>query len=109
MASTPESEKTERIGWLCATMVILGILFVLSKANACALACNSCNSPSKPDVCKDEFFELAPSDSRYSNTHTCTPGARVEVVASPPAPKPGIMCHCINNDHAAPATSASAK
>jgi hypothetical protein len=109
MASTPESEKTERIGWLCVTMVILGILFMLSKANACALACNSCNQhESSPAVCKDEFFEMG-TDTRYSNTHTCTPGARVEVVTSPPAPKPGILCHCINTNQAAPATSASAK
>lgn len=104
---TPESEKTERIGWLCATMVILGILFVLSKANACALACNSCNSPSTPAVCKDEFYEI--KNDGYASNHTCTPGARVEVVASPPAPKPGILCHCPNSDQGAPATPAPPK
>lgn len=106
---TPESEKTERIGWLCATMVILGILFVLSKANACALACSSCNDHGQtPPVCKDEFFEMG-SNERYSNTHTCTPGARVEIVASPPAPKPGIMCHCPNNGPSPTATPAPSK
>ena len=94
-----ESEKTERIGWLCITMVVLGMLFVLNKANACALACNSCNShESAPSICKDEFYEIDTNNSRYANnTHTCTPGARVEMVASPPAPRPGIICHCINN------------
>ena len=106
---TPESEKTERIGWLCATMVILGILFVLSKANACALACNSCNShDSAQSPCKDEFFEMGNND-RYSNNHTCYPGARVEYVTSPPAPKAGIMCHCINNAPGASATPAPIK
>lgn len=107
MSDEAAKQKTERIGWLCVTMVILGILFMLSKANACALACNSCNSPSKPDVCKEEFYEI--KHDGYASNHTCTPGARVEVVASPPAPKPGILCHCINNEPGAPATSASAK
>lgn len=105
--STPESEKTERIGWLCATMVILGILFVLSKANACAMACNSCNSPDKPPVCKDEFYEI--KNDGYASSHTCTPGARVEVISSPPAPKPGILCHCPNNDQPGQATPAPSK
>lgn len=109
MASTPDSEKTERIGYLCFTMAFLGVLFFLMKANACALACNSCNQHEQaPSVCKDEFFEMGTND-RYSNNHTCTPGARVEVVASPPAPKPGIMCHCINKDQAGSATPAPSK
>ncbi len=109
MATTPDSEKTERIGWLCATIMVLGLLFFLTKINACALACNSCNShESAPSVCKDEFYEID-TNNRYRNSHTCTPGARVEVVASPPAPKPGVLCHCINNDHDAGATSAAPK
>jgi hypothetical protein len=98
MAEDNSKQKTERIGWLCVTLIILGILFVLNKANACALACNSCNSPNKTEPCRDEFYEIG-GNERYASNHTCTPGARVEVVASPPAPKPGILCHCINNDH----------
>lgn len=106
MPDNRDSEKTERIGWLCATIMILGLLFFLAKINACALACNSCNPKDNgPVLCKDEFFEIDPNN-RYRNSHTCTPGARVEVVASPPAPKPGVMCRCINNDKAPPATSA---
>lgn len=107
MATTPDSEKTERIGWLCATIMILGFLFFLTKINACALACNSCSSADKPDVCKDEFYEI--KNDGYASKHTCYPGARVEVVASPPAPKPGIMCHCINTERDAGAPSAAEK
>jgi hypothetical protein len=104
--ATADSEKTERIGWLCATIMILGLLFFLAKINACAMACNSCNAKdNQPAQCKDEFFEIDPNN-RYRNSHTCTPGATVEVVASPPAPKPGVLCRCINNNRPAPATSA---
>lgn len=103
-----DSEKTTRIGYLCLTLLVLGLLYFLNKANACTLACNSCSSVNTPAVCKDEFFEMG-TDNRYSNDHTCTPGARVEVVASPPAPKPGIMCHCINSPDEAGVAQAPAK
>lgn len=106
MASTDQSEKTERIGWLCATIMVLGALVFLAKINACALACNSCNNNSPP-TCKDEFYEI--KNDGYASSHTCTPGARVEVVSSPPAPKPGILCHCINSDPAGSATPAQPK
>lgn len=103
MANTPDSEKTKRIGWLCVTVALLGVLFFLTKTNACALACNSCNQrDSAPVVCKDEFHEIKDG---YPTNFACTPGAKAEVVASPPAPKPGIMCHCINKDQAGSATS----
>jgi len=109
MASTTDSEKTTRIGWLCLTIALLGVLFFLNKANACAMACNSCNShDSAPAVCKDEFYEID-TNNRYRNNHTCTPGARVEVVASPPAPKPGVICRCINKDQEGSATPAPSK
>jgi len=101
-----ESEKTTRVGFMAFAAVVLGFFFLLSKENACALACNSCDTPSppaRPEVCKDEFYEIQSNNDRYPATHTCTPGARVEIVSSPPAPKPGIMCHCINNP---PATDA---
>lgn len=100
-----DAEKTSRIGYLCWTIVTLGLLFFLFKINACNMACNAFNSPNKPDPCKDEFFEMK-LDSKESSYHTCTPGARVEIVASPPAPKPGILCHCINNPDDAGGASA---
>ena len=108
MASDPNSEKSSRIGMLCFTMAFLGLLLFLTKINACALACSSCNSPAKPEVCKDEFFEISDT-SRYGNNHSCTPGARAEVVSSPPAPKPGILCHCINNGKVDPGTQDAGK
>lgn len=109
MSDQADKQKTERIGWLCVTMVILGLFFTLTKTNACALACNSCNShDSTPEKCKDEFYEID-TNNRYRNSHTCTPGARVEIVASPPAPKPGVLCHCTNSDQAAPATQDAGK
>ena len=104
MSDNIQGEKTGRIAMLCVTMVILGFFFLLFKAEACA----SCNKPSQPDVCKDEFYEIS-ENNRYGNSHTCTPGARAEVVASPPAPKPGIMCHCINKDQPADAGQPSPK
>lgn len=106
MSDNYEGEKTGRIAMLCVTLVILGFFFFLLKADACS-SCNRVDN--SPPVCKDEFFELG-NDGRYSNNnHTCYPGARVEVVASPPAPKPGIMCHCINKDQAGDAGQAPAK
>lgn len=108
---TKDSEKTGRIGMLCVTLAFLGLLLFLSKANACSLACNSCNSPSHSttsEVCKDEFFEIE-SNSRYQVQHSCTPGARAEIVTSPPAPKPGILCHCINSGPDAGAAPAPSK
>jgi hypothetical protein len=80
--STDSENKTIRIALLCATMVILGLMVTVTKGG-----CGSCdNSP----TCRDEFFQV-------DNDHThniCDPGASVEIVTSPPAPKPGIICHC---------------
>lgn len=98
------SEKTTRIGLLCFTIAVLGLLFFLNKVNACALACNACNAP-VDHTCKDEFIEI--KNDGYASNHACTPGARVEVVSSPPAPKPGIMCHCINSSEDAGGASGS--
>jgi len=108
MASTPDSEKTERIGWLCVTMMILGLFLMITKSNACGSVFGSCNAPAKTEACKDEFFEIG-DNSRYGNNHSCTPGARAEVVSSPPAPKPGIICHCINKDQDGQATQDAGK
>jgi hypothetical protein len=81
-----DSEKTERIGYLCLTIVVLGMMFTAVKLNAC----QSCNKPDPPEVCRDEFVPID------SERHSCTPGARAEVVTSPPAPKAGLLCHCEN-------------
>lgn len=80
------AHKTGRITIFCIMIVILGGLFFAYKVDACK---------DKPaDVaCKDEFYEIT-NDSRSNNNHTCSPGAVVEVVNAPPAPKPGIICHC---------------
>ncbi len=77
-----EDHKTGRIAILSILLFLLGLLFFLFKIDACK---------SSPSNCKDEFFEIK---SDYRNEHTCSPGAVAEVVNSPPAPKPGIICHC---------------
>ena len=92
MPNSTDSEKTTRVGFLCLTMVVLGILLFCSKMNAC-ISCGK--EDTTPAACKDEFYEIK-SDG-YASNHACTPGARVEIVASPPAPKPGILCHCEKN------------
>lgn len=92
--------KTVRIGFLCLTMGFLGLLFFCSKMNAC----QSCGKDA-PAVCKDEFVEFVGPQDRYNNNnHSCTPGARVEIVNSPPAAKAGVMCHCPDGTQAAPVT-----
>ncbi len=106
MSDDKESEKSSRIGMLCVTMAFLGLLLFLSKVNACALACNSCNGPNSPTPCKDEFHEIKDG---YPSNFTCYPGAKAEVVTSPPAPKPGVMCHCINSEPGSQATPTPSK
>lgn len=98
--SNPDDEKTIRIGFLCVTMAFLGLLLFCSKMNACQSCGKEDNTPA---ACKDEFIEIKADG--YAANHACTPGARVEVVASPPAPKPGIICHCDKN---VPASAPSA-
>lgn len=84
--SDPVAQKTGRIALLCLTIVVLGLFFFLFKVDACK---------SSPDNCREEFVEIQNNDVRgYGNNHKCSTGAIVEVVSSPPAPKPGIMCHC---------------
>ena len=76
-----DSEKTQRIGFLCLTMVALGGLLFLAKTDTCS----SCNA----STCRDEFYAF-----EATNNPTCTQGARAEIVTSPPAPKAGVLCHC---------------
>ena len=78
------SHKTGRIAILALMICILGAFFFAYKVNACA------EKPAQPTPCKDEFFQV---DSDHP-ARACSPGAKAEWVNSPPAPKPGIMCHC---------------
>jgi len=80
------SHKTGRIAILCITLAVLGLFYFLYKVEACS---------SKPENCRDEFVEMK-SDG-YRSDHKCSPGAIVEVITAPPAPKPGIMCRCPKN------------
>lgn len=80
-----DSEKSVRVGYLCTTIVMLGLMVFLAKMDACTLACNSCAT----DGCNDAFFET----DKYPEIE-CRRGAVAEVVSSPPAPKAGILCHC---------------
>lgn len=79
------NHKTWRIVVLALMVCILGAFFFAFKVNACA------TKPEPPPTCKDEFHQV---DSDHPN-HACAPGAKAEWVTSPPAPKPGIMCHCV--------------
>ena len=79
------SHKTGRIAILALMICILGAFFFAYKVNACA------EKAPQPYVCKDEFFQV---DTDHP-AHACSPGAKAEWVTSPPAPKPGIMCHCV--------------
>lgn len=84
------SHKTGRIALLCGTLIVLGFFFFLFKVGAC----DGCNKPKleTTPICKDEFVEI--KNDGYASKHSCDPGATVEVVNSPPAPKAGIICHC---------------
>lgn len=93
-ADSERAHKTGRITILSILVLLLGLFVFLFKIDACS---------SKPENCKDEFFEIK---NDYTNNHACSPGAVAEVVNSPPAPKPGIICHCPG--HATPAASPSA-
>lgn len=82
------AHKTGRIAILSFLVLFLGLFVFLFKVDACS---------SKPENCKDEFFEIK---NDYTNNHSCSPGATAEVVNSP---KPGIICHCPG--HAPPTAS----
>ena len=92
-----ESEKSFRFVMVCILAGVLGFFYFLFKVEACR---------STPDTCKDSFHPLNPD---AFNDETCSIGAVAEVVNSPPAPKPGILCHCVKDHPAVPAGSASAK
>lgn len=82
--SDEQSHRTGRIAILSVLIFALGCLFFVYKTESCKAT---------PANCKDEFFEIK-TESGYRNEHACAPGATAEVVNSPPAPKPGILCHC---------------
>ncbi|CAB4196796.1 hypothetical protein UFOVP1290_316 [uncultured Caudovirales phage] len=92
-------EKTYRFALLCMTVVFCSLWFFLFKVKAC-------DNVTKEELCHEEFIEITSDTHR----HKCFVGASVEVVNSPPAPKAGIMCHCINNrPDASTASSAQQK
>jgi hypothetical protein len=93
-----DNDRTTRIGYLCFTIVALGIIGFFTKD--CNIMLDSCNATS----CYDEFL---PFDG--NNSKQCSSGAKGEVVNATPdvlGPKgerltsgspPGILCHCINS------------
>jgi hypothetical protein len=95
-----QEQRTWRVFLLCSTVAILGAFTFAYKVDACK------DKPAQVQECKEEFFEIKyNSDDRdHVATHTCTPGAVVEIVSSPPAPRPGIMCHCVSNTRTKPPT-----
>lgn len=84
-----DNDRTTRIGYLCVTIVTLGLIAFLTKD--CDIILQSCNAPTP---CHDEFI---PFDA--TNQKTCYPGARGEVVTT--TTPPGILCHCINSSNKA--------
>lgn len=95
MSDTNDDNKTARIGILCLTMVVLGFFLFCSKMTACQSCGVDKPAPPEPNVCRDSFYEIDTANNKYvNNTVACAPGARAEYVVSPPAPKPGIICHC---------------
>jgi hypothetical protein len=82
------AHKTGRIAILSCLILLLGLFVFCYKTESCK---------SSPLNCKDEFFEIK-NESGYRNEHACSPGAMAEVVNSPPAPKPGILCRCAANN-----------
>lgn len=89
--SDTQAHKTGRIAILAVLLFGLGGLTFCYKTDACAAK----------TTCNDEFMEFH-GDGR---TRACTPGATAEVVLSPPAPKPGILCHCNPPAHPAPSAN----
>jgi hypothetical protein len=79
------NHKTGRIAIFCILLAVLGGLLFAYKVDAC--------KATPADLsCREEFFEI--NKDRYDNDQKCRPGAVIEIVNSPPAPKAGIMCHC---------------
>jgi hypothetical protein len=82
-----DEEKTYRIGFLCGTLILIALLVFLFKTEAC----EGCESASEANAgCKEKYYEI----DEDHHVRTCPRGSKVEVVTSPPAPKPAIICHC---------------
>ena len=79
------AHKTWRIVILSTLVLVIACLTFAFKIDACT---------KMKDTCRDEFFEIKTDDT---SSHACAPGAIVEIVNSPPAPRPGIICHCPSN------------
>jgi hypothetical protein len=85
--SDESDAKTTRIVLLCVVLITISAFFFAYKVEACS------DKPKPVEVCRDEFFIV-------DNDHpvrSCAPGAKAEWVTSPPAPRPGIVCHCFND------------
>ena len=81
--SDESDAKSLRFFIFLVAVVVVSAFFFAFKVNACTATKESC---------KDEFFKI----ENDHIAHTCTVGARAEFITSPPAPFPGIVCHCIN-------------
>lgn len=79
------AHKTGRIVILSILILFLAGGYLIMKVGACT---------HELEVCREEFFEVK---SDNNNSHICSPGAIVEMVNSPPAPRAGIVCHCPGN------------
>lgn len=73
-------------------IIVLALLVFAMCAFTFAYKVGSCETKPETSFCKDAFYEIKNTDAPV--THTCSPGATVEIVNSPPSPKPGILCRC---------------
>jgi hypothetical protein len=83
--SDESDAKSLRFFLFLAAIVILGGFFFAFKVDACR------DKPAIKEPCKDEFFQI---DNDHTS-HVCSPGAKAEFISSPPAPRAGVVCHCI--------------
>jgi hypothetical protein len=88
-----DDNRTARVAFLSVATIILGFMLFLFKVDACQ-GCD--NSPS--GTCHEQFFEF----DKDHTTRTCPPRSKAELVSSPPAPKAGVICRCIDNAQPTP-------
>jgi hypothetical protein len=88
MSDESENGRTIRILLLSTTIVMLGLFLLLFKSGWCQ------TKPEEAPQCKEQFIEM--TRSGYAMNVECSPGATVEMVSSPPAPKAGVFCRCSN-------------
>lgn len=90
---TAQEQRTIRVVVLALLCVILGFIWLGSKTS-------DCNPPpaSLANRCHDTFHVV----TEQSTSYDCPPGSKAEIVTAPPAPKPGVVCHCITNEEPPP-------